>query len=491
MVATGNRKDVRLFFADFERLVEVIVQQLDSLSCAAASSLGGVEAQLFYELWTFLAISCDSFSTVVDMWPALFSGDEAPLLHSLFAAFHKLLAWLLCFSRTPAWLQAKTKLGRKRRNNTLVVMLAQPIYCMSQMSQASPANVSKMFSGIPPSFVPMLCCIVSEQFGSLPHIVQPVQGTASASEASYTHGPASDIFARVCMLKYLALIPIIIYNLSEMDRQIPTSGIRRILESPTVLQCLKVLLVTPQKALGPSHQSHQVLLLDTADILSRLLHGCLEEAHVLLGGSLSVQDRAHNRDEHGLPLHLNPVFSKAALVADTRVLHVSSSLLLSKDVALRKACWDVQLRTLQTWLNAARLSHGNAQALSAMAESVVGLAKHGMQVMLMKQQQELSKVRKAATVGQPDQLSKEQGTADDPAMLSYDALCVTLLTRKVLQFASYLQTQEQDKEGSLASCELQIASPVHDTRHYTGFRIKRVLVPWTSKPPLVCMWTCN
>lgn len=171
-----------LFVSDFTTLLTALVPQLrrqgDRLSSATFCSVGTPEEELFWELWRFLVTSCSVFGMsfnycnerdgLLNVWP---QEKHHPVYAPLYAAFTSVLAWLLNMSRSPAWRAMKSVHGLKCTNGELTLILAQAGQCRLSISSAPTPTLLARAALLPPNFLPLLCCIFTEQLCSLPCLV--------------------------------------------------------------------------------------------------------------------------------------------------------------------------------------------------------------------------------------------------------------------------------------------------------------------------------
>lgn len=176
----GAQAEHALFVTDLTHLLTALLPHLHtfsmrlSLPASSGSSIGTSEEELFWELWCFLRAGCTAFSSTAEVWPTLWPKDQRPFHAPLIAAFHAVLVWLLQFSRSSAWLAMTPKHGLASRNHELIMVLMQPIACLSHMHHAQPrSSLLAQLQALPCSFFPLVCCIATEQFGACPSSCLP------------------------------------------------------------------------------------------------------------------------------------------------------------------------------------------------------------------------------------------------------------------------------------------------------------------------------
>lgn len=169
-----SHRELTLLVTDFTDLLNAMVPILERLGSQLQHASGRSsrhstsEEQVFWELWSFLAISSDSFQTAYESCPGFWAGEDLLLYHALYAAFYSFFLWLLPFSRSPAWTLVRRQRGHQSRNGVLAVVLAQPLMCLCLASRSTPAYVIRHFASLQPNLLPLLCCITTEQFGTMP-----------------------------------------------------------------------------------------------------------------------------------------------------------------------------------------------------------------------------------------------------------------------------------------------------------------------------------
>lgn len=419
------RTQYGLFVTDFVALLRQLVQQLDRLgarlSHATPPSVGTDEEDLFWELWQYLAAASRAFKAVTnrgsDPWPV----QQQPFYGPLYNAFHTALLWLLTMTRSPAWLAMQEQHGRDLRDRELMTVLEQPIECLvNVVCDTPPDHINSHLLLLPPSFIPLLCCIMAEQFTNIPLQHHPQQslgtraaaaellpagaslplGTAPAGNANNTPPPGDrqattyrdavhvdrKLFRGVLCYP-LASLMLLVNNLHTHQQSSAQGSIGRcfFLTSPSILALFKMVLLLPQRRLVGSPTE----LNDSLDVLCGLLElqAAQSEATKHLDrhrvGPGHVQDYAVPDP----PPHLAQPFADRALETDVRVLRVLSSDARGADARRVAIRYDMQRMVVQHWMAGAGQPHARAaveprseQTASTMAGSVVGLAKQCMRL---------------------------------------------------------------------------------------------------------------
>lgn len=387
-VTASTRSKCAKLVTEFTALLTLLVPQLDRLDCKLSSpegcSIRPVEEAIFWELWCSLTASCNAFNVAHVQWPYLWSAQESSTYLPTHACFHTLLTWLLRVSRSPAWLAMKSHRGRLSRNTDLLLMLELPTQVFLNLSNAPRQVLDCHLSCLPPTFVPLICCIISEQVGAfLPPVVARPQPAAGVSVMTYTQGVNSA--SSFCASRDVLLLNMVklVYNLMKVHSSINSSTLHSLLTSPSTIHALKVILIV---YVEQQPQPHNLL-----DCCVNCLDYCIglsdQNTEFRLGPPLSVCDRKNNKDAAGLPLHLNPRLSKQALEADVLLLHALSKLMCSNTHCTFICA--AQIRIVYNWLISGRQYSLPATALLAMVASAVGLAKqcslHGLRLMRLAQ----------------------------------------------------------------------------------------------------------
>ncbi|MEW5305313.1 MAG: hypothetical protein WDW36_007862 [Sanguina aurantia] len=401
----ATRAEHALFVADLVSLLTALLPQLRRCSVrlslpTGSCSIGTDEEELFWELWSFLHAGCSALSLTYTVWPSLWPYDQRPFDAPLVAAFHAVLTWLLSFSRSPAWVAMTAEHGLAIRNHELIIILMQPMTCVGFIHHALPhASLVTQLRALPGSFFPLLCCIATEQFGGAPVVVPPTPAAAAVHglggrlvpATTYTkdNGYGDSTSAYAYNLFILLATAVNNFLAAAEDRGDGYGGPFAFLRSPSVAQLLKVVLTLPEESppAWPNPMHCGINSLHALLTLSR------DQTQSSPGRPVPLRDRVTNRDAEGLPLHLDPLLSPAALETDARVLHVlSRPMEEGVDALLLLKRHTLQAVILQLWVLAGRAHPLTHTALASMTSSVVGLAKRcawqGLRMMREQQQQQ-------------------------------------------------------------------------------------------------------
>lgn len=374
------RADVESLIGSLTTLLTVIVPQLarlgTRLNSPASSSIGTTEEEVFWQLWQFLVAGCSASETAFVRQPAIVPLWLRSLYSSLYTAFHPLLVWLLSMSRTSAWAAMQHKDGRVQRNQELVIILTQPARCLMSLSMLPlPSLIISHFTPLPPTLVPLLCCIVSEQFCGAPLLIPHTQPADSGCQAtSYTHSIIGKTLVCISVHELMIMLAKSITRLVVADDSRNT-GPSSVLTHPAVIHCFKAISMLPRQARPAGSQ----LIAPSIACLHSLLNIRVFNAQLSQGNPLSVSDQMTNRDTMGLPLHLNPLLSSKSLETDVLLLHTLSAIMDENTTPLSvKHMADIQGMVLSSWCTAGKLYPAPAAAVATMTQSVVGIAKHCM-----------------------------------------------------------------------------------------------------------------
>lgn len=372
------RSEYELFFTEFANTVNVVVHELSvlgpRLSDAASSSIGTAAEDVFWDLWRVLASSSQSLAAMHFACSRLWPLKQQPFSIPLYTALNTLMAWLLPMTRSPAWSAMTSRHGRANRDKELLGMLGQPCKCLSSVSMHPPHILLSLFGTLPPTFLPLLCCILSEQFGGAPLVVrraQPPAGTITATK--YAQAFFSTALCDADFPSLLYVVTNAMHNLAVADNQTGHSGRFKFLSSPAAVQMLKVALILPPKVLAGEAGLEHCCLFELRLHLERSFLTPKAREDDSLGASAGQV--AMNMDASGLPVHLNPCVSPGALETDAKVLHAIGAI-MAGDTRLSELCCALQVLIVRGWLAAGtqRVPVQGA-ALAAMSRSVVGLAK--------------------------------------------------------------------------------------------------------------------
>lgn len=395
---TATRNEHTLFITEFTALLEALVPHLDRLGTRLSlgimgSSIGTSEEAVFWELWNLLVaanlIFCSAGQTCPELWPE----DKMPFYAPLYAALFQLLRWLLSISRSPAWLAMTKHHGLLLRNREVAMLLTQPVECLNHLWSDSPELLFSHINQLPASFVPLICCIFTEVFGTVPLLVpnhaslitKPAAGAASGTKAA-THArgldccrmPTSTVYA------FLPLLRKLINNLTSAIMDPSCHAFFPFLTSTAVLQVLKVVINLPIKNLKTKPE----LVGNCVHILNVLLGHRHEHQQIFGTGDicLSLTNRQENSDKNGLPLHMNARLSRAAFETDRRLLHALGTH-IEGNILILPQCCETQHRILEDWMRGGgKWYYVPAAQLAEMLDSTLGLAKqcssHALRLML-------------------------------------------------------------------------------------------------------------
>lgn len=371
-----------LFVTDFSELLASLVQALTKLGSALNSTTAGhsdqhtQQADIFWEVWETLIAACSAYDWVGQKLQALSQSDQQrPVYAVLYPAFQSLLTWLLAMSRSPAWDLMQLQHGMTHRNQDLIHILIPPTQCLLRISMASSrSTLLHHLDLLPQGFLPLLCCIVSEQLSDTPRLVPPDQLQAAAAVLSATtntqgltrvHSPPLSSRQPFCHM--VATIS----NLHKhADRITGNIGPHTFLTSPAILHFLKGIVLP----LGQTPETTPVQLQRSINCLQVVLSTTLQCAQRSRNPPLSSIDQSANRDALGLPIHANPLLSTAALDTDRQLLNTLTRH-LTGDVRLSVQCGEILTVLLQSWMLAGEAYPGPHAAVPLMIISAVGLAK--------------------------------------------------------------------------------------------------------------------
>lgn len=363
------------FVRDFTILLTALVLQLDRfgsrLSYVAGCSIGTPEERLFWELWGLLVAACSAFAVMSSIWPDCWLVDQQLLYSKLITAFHATLAWLLSVSRSPAWTLMRTEHGSLARNSELITILTQPVMGLVLLQPVTDACLAHCLSILPPDVLPLICCIISEQFGTAPLLVKQQPFAASMSATSYTQSTHS--FTPVHVSLHLLLCSLLEANqiVCVYAQKSNCSKTLYVATSPAIVQMMKVILLLPPKVVClepglviPSLTTLVSLFVTLQSDFDRTL-ACLSSSTVY---------STLNTDSCGLPKHSNPLLSRQVLDTDMRLLHVLGGI----SIRCREA-FPLQSMIVrgwnQLWTEKAQHDPVQSKGLEMMMRGRVGVAK--------------------------------------------------------------------------------------------------------------------
>lgn len=152
-------------------------------------------------------------------------------------------------TRGPAWRQMQIQHGRPHRNLTLLIILSQPAQWFLSLSTEPPPVMLSHLSWMPCQCMPLLCCIVTEQFGTAPPVVPRYRPAAGVSASTFAMGFTS--YADVPLpIRLYSFLSVLVESVANLLKQHPTNGEQlSFLTAPIVLQLLKVIVILPANLL--------------------------------------------------------------------------------------------------------------------------------------------------------------------------------------------------------------------------------------------------
>lgn len=348
-----------------------------------AAAAAEAEEDVFWALWRFLVASCVALGHSSTSRPHPFHVQQHALYSPLYSAMQAVLVWLLAMTRSPAWMLMKAQHGLVRRNGELRIVLVQPLNLLNGIL-STPLHVR--FSHLQSSaktFLPLVCCILSENIGSAPRVVprsEKEESLLGVLATSYVRGVDTDMH-EFPILNVLNFVAQLVGNCSAMEKQAGNVGRFRFLTAPAVMHLLKAVLLLPTAELLRAPQLVPQTLM--------CLEACysIGEQHNLNRpvGPLSTSQGQENRDPLGLPWHLNPCFSSPARWTDMRLLDFISKH-IDQAPGLNTNCHGVQVWILMSWLESVKLYPAPPEAVAEIVRGVIGLSqqcmahlKHAMQ----------------------------------------------------------------------------------------------------------------
>lgn len=277
---------------------------------------------------------------------------------------------------SPAWKLMKAQHGVVRQNEDLLLILTTPTKCLTHFC-ITPLDVCiNTVRSLPPNFVPLLCCIVSEQFGTLPSIIpippSPAAGRLSAAtyrQCAVTVAQIDEDHYNKSLLTFLKAVLASVCNLALVKGDSEASEHFPFLTAPATLHFLKALVVLSLdlflKALTFARNSISCLSFSLG-VWNKGMKSQPVDA-------LSTSQKRANKDNAGLPRHLDPCYRNPVLESDILVFEALNKHIKCINTVPAK-CFQAQGRVLDGWLQAC-ISHPNPQrVLSAMAPGLTLLA---------------------------------------------------------------------------------------------------------------------
>lgn len=368
---------------DFAAYLNKLVPQLDRLASTAATASPGsgtVEENVFWNLWMSLTCVCMGFGR----WPVLWEYGRRQFHPPMFDAFYSLLKWLLKVTRCHAWLCMKREHGLLDRNHAMYLILSAPMQYVGELSITPLANVTASMSSLPPEFIPLLCCIASEHFGNVPSLVsgEALQGRLGAVYSNTLHLAYTDPRHEHIRSFYSNMSKTISSFVSRDSSIRKGMGIELpFLESPSVIQAMKVMLLFPGNLRSVRN--------DMMYCLQTVLFHNIPGHNTSLATSTSTSDNEANRDARGLPWHLNPLLSKRVLETDVRLLHAlgidhvsngdTTSEVKDHEKSLETEIimlrYRIQALVVKAWVHLGESHPATLEALKVMADCMVGIAR--------------------------------------------------------------------------------------------------------------------
>lgn len=369
------RPEYALFVTDFTALLSQLVPQLTrlglrlSLPAACIAFTAAAEQKLFWTLWQYLLAASTAFRTATARERDDIPTQPQPFHAPLYAAFQSLLKWLLVMSRSPAWVMMKNEHGLQGRNHDLVTILTPPLISLVHLSEraAQPALDSHL-KILPPTLLGLMCCITSENFGSAPAIVPQARLMATFQAINYP----TCVFTTESGTRRGALLTHLTSSINNLADSSQTAGFPMnlaFLLTPAVIQFLKMFIIWTT---GINNNIFRVQL--SMHVLLALferqwLHSMVKDQRMAFASQPNI-------DAAGLPMHLNPLFSKPALQTDAMLLHVLS-IHIHQHPTLTAHLHHLQHDIVQSWLCALiKYPQRTAGVVSVMFHSINGLAKH-------------------------------------------------------------------------------------------------------------------
>lgn len=226
-----------------------LVKSLDSFGEKTEIDISSVrptpgEGDVFWGLWRLLAASSSACNVALEVCPERLSLAQQPFYPPLYVALDSVLVWLLKISRSPAWIAMTIKQGLQPRNRDLLVILLLPVNILPSIRNAVlPMAISHSLS-LPSSFVPLLCCVITEQFGRQPLLVPQPIPVAKISACDHKARVGSRII-NVPLFQLLELLSTEISNFGILNNDTGYEGKFPFLASPAVSQFQKVIVLLP------------------------------------------------------------------------------------------------------------------------------------------------------------------------------------------------------------------------------------------------------
>lgn len=412
------------FVKEFTLLLTALTPQLHRLGSRlsiVATSIGTVEEEGFWELWLFLTAGCAAFGAFVEDFPVLLFLHQQPYYTNLYASIHDMLQCVLSLSHSHAWMAMKRQNGLSYRTNEMLAILGPPLRCLHYISRAASNPI--MFSHlscIPSTLVPLLSCIVAEQYTCHMPSIWSAQQPATGWRAT-SHKGSDLIFLAIHRHDLFSFMTNVVNNFLSIRQRTAPHTTLSFLTAPAVFQVLKSIVIINHNLSSAADMVRCCLECLLA------LYGLAEPSSI---GSpvpvLSVSELTSNRDELGLPLHNIPRLSMHVLETDVWLLHTLSAH-MAVDDPLARLCYSIQASMLRDWMMSGRPYPVASAALTLMMKSVGGIAKQcsalGLLIMHHNQQNKLCKLQQGVARSSEQQQSNKQRQIS-PGKLSSNILAV-------------------------------------------------------------------
>lgn len=258
----------------------------------------------------------------------------------------------------------------------------------SGVASAPADTLDQSVSWLPHDFLPLLCCITSEQLCTVAAFQPGAPATyAEGMRSSHTYSEGVSLFP------FLHEVTGIINNLDILCCR----GERRknwaSLMDPTVLELVKLAIIKQPPATGFASSAAGCM----TNLLWRSINPDSFTSFAQLAVSALVLDDDHSRD--GLVLHPHAPLSLAALETDVLLLHALTKHLthvgLKHHTSATCAFLEAQNMIVESWGRHGSSTHATTEALAAMAGGVTGLGKQCMLGALQAMQEQHLRLQQA------------------------------------------------------------------------------------------------
>lgn len=452
-----SRSEYAFFVTEFTALLSGLIPQLTrlgvrlSLPAARSAYTAAAEQDLFWTMWQYLLVASVAFGAVTKSGHDELPSEQQPFHAPLYSAFHSLLTWLLEVSRSPAWVTMKHQHGLNGRNRDLLNILEQPMTCLRHLSlESSQPYLDGHLRILPPTSLGLMCCIITETFGSAPAIVPREHLIANIQPTTYRKGLYITGSCRQSLLHLITDLTLSINNLTASAALAGYPVHLRFLYGPAVIQFLKVLLIW---ARGP--ESNAFLVQHSLQALLTLFKHHLVQSWDK--DQISALDSNPNIDAAGLPWHLQPLFSTPALETDAMLLHVLS-IHIYKHPTLIFHLYQLQHEIVQSWRFSMIKYPTTLEVMTVMGKSIIGLAKDCSAVAL----QQMTQLAREGIAYQPKEGSWEfirdqtrRFTPPDLVSAGHESNCQAVLkkVRELMYVTSEVQMDMACSEQSVSTRE--------------------------------------